>query len=150
MTDLVVTDTSCLIALDRIGQINLLPALFTVHAPPAVVEEFGSRPPWLLVEEADAARVEVLMQHVDRGEAEAIALAESYDDVQLLIDEKKGRRVARELGLSVTGTAGLLLAAKAAGRIAEVRPLLDALIRAHGFRLSKRHYEQVLHAAGEA
>ena len=149
MTDLVVTDTSCLIALDRIGQVDILPALFTVHAPPAVVEEFGRRPSWLHVERADPDRIGVLLTQVDRGEAEAIALAESYDDVQLLIDERKGRRVARELGLRVTGTAGVLLAAKAAGLIPAIQPLLDALIHEHEFRLGERHYERVLREAGE-
>ena len=152
MTDLVVTDTSCLIALDRIGQINLLPTLFVVHAPPAVVDEFGGQPSWLHVEPPPApARVKVLLKRVDRGEAEAIALAESYasPDVQLLIDEQKGRRVARQLGLRVTGTAGILLAAKVAELIQEVRPLLDALIREHKFRLADRHYERVLREAGE-
>ncbi len=150
MTDLVVTDTSCLIALDRIGQIDILPALFTVHAPPAVVAEFGQHPPWLHVERANPERIEALLKQVDRGEAEAIALAESYADVQLLIDEKKGRRVARQLGLRVTGTAGVLLAAKAAGLIQDVRPHLDALIREHKFRLGERHYDRVLREAGEA
>ena len=91
MTDLVVTDTSCLIALDRIGQIDLLPALFVVHAPPAVVDEFGRRPPWLHVAPApDRARVEALLKRVDRGEAEAIALAEAYADVQLLMTSGRG------------------------------------------------------------
>ena len=150
MTDLVVTDTSCLIALDRIEQIDLLPALFVVHAPPAVVDEFGWQPPWLHVEPVhDPARVKALLKRVDRGEAEAIALAESYSDVELLIDERKGRRMARQLGLRVTGTAGILLTAKVAGLIQEVRPLLDALIREHKFRLGDRHYERVLRGAGE-
>lgn len=151
VTVLVVTDTSCLIALDRIGQIDILPALFVVHAPPAVMEEFGRRPPWLHIEPvSDPDRVEALLDRVDRGEAETIALAESYADVRLLIDEKKGRRVARELGLRVTGTAGILLAAKTAGLIREVRPHLDALIHEHKFRLGERHYERVLREAGEA
>ncbi|MGI9174636.1 MAG: DUF3368 domain-containing protein [Rhodothermales bacterium] len=150
MTDPVVTDTSCLIAFDRIGQIDLLPALFVVHVPPAVADEFGRRLPWLHVEPApDPDRVEVLLERVDRGEAEAIALAESYSDAQLLIDERKGRRVARQLGLRVTGTAGILLVAKTAGLILEVRPLLDTLIYEHKFRLGEHHYEAVLRQAGE-
>src|SRR5690606_33116145 len=52
LPDLVVTDTSCLIALDRVRQLDVLPALFAVHAPPAVVAEFGWRPAWLHVESA--------------------------------------------------------------------------------------------------
>lgn len=49
MSTLVVTDTSPLIALERIGRLDLLPSLFSVCAPPAVVAEFGQRPDWLLL-----------------------------------------------------------------------------------------------------
>ncbi len=150
MTDLVVTDTSCLIALDRVGHLDVLPALFVVHAPPAVVEEFGQRPAWLHVEPVpDLDQVEALLEQVDRGEAEAIVLAASYSDVRLLIDDKEGRRVAQALGLRITGTAGILLAAKAAGLVPAVRPLLDVLREQHKFRLGERHYERVLREAGE-
>lgn len=68
MTDLIVTDTSCLIALDRIGHLDLLPALFTVHAPPAVLSEFGQRPSWLHAQSPpDLRRVEELREELDRG-----------------------------------------------------------------------------------
>ena len=150
MTNLVVTDATCLIALERLGSLDILPALFVVHAPPAVVAEFGRRPAWLDVRmPPDPRRVTELLLSLDKGEAEAIALAESYEDARLLLDERKGRRVAEALGLRVTGTAGVLLAAKAVGLIPAVRPLLDALIRDHEFRLSERLYDAVLASAGE-
>ena len=86
---------------------------------------------------------------LDPGEAEAIALAETYPDARLLIDEKKGRRVARALGLRQTGTAGVLLVAKKAGLIGAVAPVLDAMISDHAFRLGERHRLDVLRQAGE-
>ncbi len=151
MNTLVVTDTSCLIALDRIGRLDLLPALFSVVAPPAVVEEFGWQPGWLTVRPApDAGRVAELLEVLDRGEAEAIALALTLPDAELLIDEARGRKVAQKLGLPVTGTAGVLLEAKRQRQIAAVRPLLDALIGEHDFRLGDKLYLQVLRQAGEA
>ena len=148
---LVVTDTTCLIALDRIDRLHVLPALFEVVAPPAVVVEFGRRPPWLSVlPVADAARVADLKTALDAGEAEAIALALSLPQTTLLIDEVRGRRVATRLGLNVLGTAGVLLRAKRHGLAPAVRPLLDALREEHSFRLSDALYGQVLREAGEA
>ena len=148
--DLVVTDTTPRIALDRGGRLYLLPALFDVIAPPAVVSEFGQRPPWLHERSvSNPARVAELLETLDRGEAEAIALAETVPDARVLIDERKGRRVARSLNLRVTGTAGVLLAAKKAGLILHVRPLLDALIDDHGLHLSDALRLATLHEAGE-
>jgi predicted nucleic acid-binding protein len=47
---LVIADTSCLIALERIGRLDLIPALIAdVGAPPAVIDEFGAKPGWLRV-----------------------------------------------------------------------------------------------------
>ncbi|MGB6222595.1 DUF3368 domain-containing protein [Haloferula sp.] len=72
---------------------------------------------------------------LDRGEASAITLAWQHRDCSLLIlDEKRGRKVASELGLRVTGTAGLLTNAAAAGLI----DFEDAFLRLSqtGFRLS--------------
>jgi predicted nucleic acid-binding protein len=52
-----------------------------------------------------------LAKLLDRGEAEAIVLAQSRD-ARLLIDERKGRAVARRRGVGVIGTGGVLLLAK--------------------------------------
>ena len=151
MTHLVVTDTSCLIALDRVGLLDILPRLFVTHAPRAVVDEFGTCPSWLRVETArDTRHVAQLERRLDRGEAEAIVLALSYPDARLLIDEKRGRQVARRLGLRVTGTAGILLAAKTAGLVPAVKPVLDALREKHNFRLNDALYAQTVAEAGEA
>jgi len=148
--DLVVTDTSCLIALDRIGRLDLLPALFTVRAPHAVAEEFGRRPGWLHIERVPEEAVRPLLKILDRGEAEAIALVRTYPGARLLVDEERGRTVARRFGVPVTGTAGVLLAAKKEGLIPAVRPMLDALIEKHEFRLSQSLRDEILRAAGES
>lgn len=76
MKETVVADTSCLIGLERIGRLELLPALFeAVLIPPTVAGEFGFAPVWLLVEApADRALVAALRLMVDAGESEAIAL----------------------------------------------------------------------------
>ena len=157
MSPLVVTDTSCLIALDRVGQLGLLPVLFAdVVAPYAVVAEYERKasaplPDWLRnVEVPDREGVRrLLLRGLDWGESEATTLARSLPDALLLVDERRGRRAAAGFGLPVLGTAGRLLAAKREGRLAAVRPVLDALRDQHGFRLADALYERVLDQAGE-
>ena len=157
MSRLVVTDTSCLIALDRIGRLPVLPTLFEdVVAPHEVFAEYRRKgaaplPGWLRevrVTDREAVR-RLIFQGLDWGDAEAITLARAEPADRLLIDEVKGRRVAVGFGLSITGTAGVLALAKRAGLLPAVRPLLDALRREHGFRLSDAVYGAVLHEAGE-
>ena len=70
---------------------------------------------------------------LDPGESMVLALALSLgaagDDVEVVLDERRGRRAARALGLGLVGTAGLLVVAKQEGRIERVAPLLDQLER---------------------
>lgn len=63
-------------------------------------------------------------------------------------DDLPARRLAKTLGLSIVGTAGLALLAKRKGLVPLVRPVLDAL-RAKGFRLRQDVYEEILETSGE-
>jgi predicted nucleic acid-binding protein len=57
-----VTDSTCLIGLERIGRLDILPSLFDpILIPPEVQREFGTPLPWLIVETpADQALVAAL------------------------------------------------------------------------------------------
>jgi predicted nucleic acid-binding protein len=66
----------------------------------------------------------------------------------LLIDERRGRQIARRLGIPIAGLAGVLLAAKQRGRLASVGSVLSALAR-QGYRLSDALVAEVLRLAGE-
>jgi predicted nucleic acid-binding protein len=145
-----VTNTTCLIALERIGQLQVLPEVFSgVLAPPLVHEEFGSSPAWLQIRAAtDAAVVAALKTQLDEGEAHAIALAVEIGDAVLILDDKKARRVARQMGLKIVGTIGVLLRAKKHGAIPALQPLLAALQQA-GFRMTAPLYTEALRLAGE-
>lgn len=111
MTDRAVTNSTCLIGLERIGQLDLLPQVFsTVFAPSAVAIEVSSTLTWLNVQAVkNTTVVATLKTQVHQGEAEAIALALELGDVILILDDKKARRIAQQLGLKVIGTVGMLL-----------------------------------------
>ena len=145
-----VTDSSPLIGLERIGRLDLMPAVLgEVAAPSAVVREFGRRPEWLEEREVQStALVRALRSRLDEGEAEAIALATETGARAVLLDERRARRVAEEVGVPVLGLVGLLLRAKRDGLTGEIRPLLDALDAA-SFRVSAALRAEALRRAGE-
>lgn len=93
----VVLDSTCLIALERIGQPELLPRLFSpLFAPPAVAEEFGQSFQWLAITPvANTFSVATLRQQLGRGEAEAIALANEAAVEIVVLDDKKARCIAQ-------------------------------------------------------
>lgn len=150
MTRDAVTNSTCLIGLERIGRLDLLPQVFsTVFVPPAVVAEVRSPLSWLRVQAVqNAVAVTTLKTQMDAGEAEAIALAMELGDVLLILDDKKARRVAQQLNLKVIGTVGMLLRGKRQGVIAEIKPLVLALLQAD-FRISERIVREALWLSGE-
>lgn len=150
MKEPAVTDSACLIILDRIGRLDILRELFEpVMIPPGVREEFGKALDWLtVVAPMNTALIRVLSAIVDEGEAEAIALA-SEQDCLLILDDRKARRWAKSLGLRMIGTAGLLVRAKQQGVLSEVKPVLEAMKRSN-FYMHPDLEKEVLRLAGEA
>lgn len=149
MREPVVCDSSCLIALERIGHLDLLPALFDpVQAPPAVRQEFGASPEWLRVEApADRALVTALGILMGPGEAEAVALA-SERRWPIILDDRQARAMARKLDLQIVGTVAVLIRAKKQELIGAIGPLLDALAE-NEFRLSETLRKEALRLVGE-
>ena len=82
------------------------------------------------------------------GEVEVILLAKEVDAALVIMDDGLARRHAKYLGLTVTGTVGVLLRAKSAGIITELTPILDNLIQ-NNFYISDNLYCEVLSIAGE-
>ncbi|MGL6340088.1 MAG: DUF3368 domain-containing protein [Waterburya sp.] len=150
MTGRVVTNSTCLIGLERIERLDILPQVFnSVFAPPAVAKEVRTSLDWLKVQAvANPSVVIALRTQMDEGEAEAIALALELEDVLLILDDKKARRVAQQMRMKVIGTVGMLLRAKRQGVIAEVKPLLLKLTEAD-FRISQGIIQEALRLSGE-
>jgi len=87
--------------------------------------------------------------HLDLGESEAILVAEALGNAPVLMDERRGVRCARSRGIVVIRTPLIYANAKILGLIGSVQGKLNEL-RSHGFRLSTRHYEQILKDLGES
>ncbi|MBI5471914.1 MAG: DUF3368 domain-containing protein [Ignavibacteriae bacterium] len=149
MKDPVVADSTCLIGLERIGRLDLLPIVFEkIAIPPAVLHEFGVQVPWLTVmAPANKSLTESLQLLVDEGEAAAISLASELG-WRVVLDDRHARLVALRLSLRVIGTVGILLRAKQAAALPAIRPLIDDLEHSH-FYISSALKEEALHLAGE-
>jgi predicted nucleic acid-binding protein len=90
----------------------------------------------------------VVAARLGTGETEVLCLGLELEGAWLILDDAKARTLAAELGLRMLGTAAVLVEAKRAGLLAQVRPTFDALL-AKGFRLDRQVYDRILKAAGE-
>jgi predicted nucleic acid-binding protein len=128
MSKLVVADTSPIHYLVLCGIIDVLPHLFErVVIPVAVKNELqadetpdsvkrliSDAPSWLTVEASEPIHS---IHSLDRGELEAIALAQKLHASFLLIDERVGRTAAEELNIPIIGTIGIIRIASDSGYI---------------------------------
>ncbi|NJK91977.1 MAG: DUF3368 domain-containing protein [Blastochloris sp.] len=152
---IVVSDTSVITSLLQIGQIGLLPQLYArVVLPEAVYEELGRAhsdlPSFLIVQKVqNRSDVVALEKLLDKGESEAIILSLEIHAQALLMDEAKGREVARSKGLRVVGLLGVLVQARRSGKIGLLAPVLTRLRNEVGFYISKELESTVLRTAGE-
>jgi len=147
----IISDTSCLILLEKIGELEILNKLFgTIITTAEVAEEFGQTlPSWFeLRQPTDKNYQSIIEASVDKGEASAIALAIELDDCLLIIDDLKGRKFAHQLGLTIIGTIGIIVDAKIAGIIPSVKPIL-AKIKATNFRITEQLELLILKRANE-
>jgi predicted nucleic acid-binding protein len=151
MPDIVISDTSCLIILSNIQELDLLKAVYkNVITTPDIAREFGSPlPEWILIKSpADSKRQQILELQIDKGEASAIALALELSESTLILDDLQARTLAEKLGIAITGTLGVIIKAKLNGIIPSVKPLL-AKIKQTNFRVSSALEEIVLKEARE-
>lgn len=150
-SNIVISDTSCLILLTKINELELLNKLGRkVYVTPIIKAEFKKvLPEWIsIVEPKQKNYQKILELDLDRGEASAIALALDFDNAVLLIDDLKGRIIADRLKLKYSGTLGLILRLKQEGKIKNVKPLINK-IRKTNFRFSERLIQTIIEDAGE-
>jgi predicted nucleic acid-binding protein len=155
---IVVADSSPLNYLVLIGQVSILPDLFgevilphavyselvSQNAPDEVRRWMSSLPPWIRVEiVTEDAIAGIAEEQLHIGEREAIALAQLLRADYLVIDEKAGRRAARDRNIVVVGTIGVLEKADSEGLLSDF-PADVRRLRATSFYMSLELEEALL------
>ncbi len=158
----IVCNSGPLIALGGIDQLVLLRSLFggvciatevAAECQAGGVSKTGLEAfrvaSWLRIVDLGTSPDPLLSSLLDLGESRTIELALRQPNAVLLMDETRGRRVARDVyGLQVVGTGRILVEAKRMGLIDSVKPLIEA-IRNNGYWLADRIVAEILRQAGE-
>ncbi len=162
----VVSDTSPLFYLARIGRLSVLRELYGGVAVPEsvwgealasevafpaigmVLREAHSQG-WVSVHSVTGSCLDSRLAGLDAGEIDAIRLAREIGAGLLIIDEKLGREAAECMGLYVCGTLGVLVAAKRRGLITMIAPELQRLRSETSFRFARELEQFVLEQVGE-
>lgn len=158
---IVVSDTTPIISLVKIDKIDLLQELFgNVLIPEAVYEELTENPRFFdeaeiiknceFIHKVYAERKDSIISlqratGLDRGESEAIICTDEKKADLLLMDEAKGRFVAKQMGINVMGTLGILFESYKKNLIKreEILNCLD-IMRATGRYISEDLYRQLV------
>lgn len=156
----VVTDTSPIMNLAIIGELSLLRDQFgEVLIPRAVLEELrveenlpGSqsvrdalKAGWIRIEAVKQdPLVRAMERDLDKGEAEAIALAMQVNADWVLMDERDGRKAAKSMKLKMVGVLGILLKAQREGRLKSLKQAMDRLREKAGFYVRADLYSAII------
>lgn len=162
---IVISDTTPILSLIKAGKLGLLEMLYQrVMIPEAVFDELTSntaykaekeeivRCTFLSIEKVDNIESVDILRNVtglDEGESEALVLYREKKADLLLIDEHKGRSVAKKMSVEHIGTVGILMMAYDEGFMMaqEVKETLETLL-ARDIRLSRKLCNKVLDYVG--
>lgn len=154
---MIVADAGPVIAFARSGRLDILRSVVgEVAVPEAVYQELVTggqgRPGSVEIEQSPWFRrygvtEPVIAPDLHEGEREAIALARQLS-LPVLMDERRGRRLARRRGVPVVGTLWILATAKRQGTLSEVKPVLEAMLTA-GYWISPEIMAAFLKLMGE-
>ncbi len=158
----VVVNTTPLIALSHVGQLELLKRMYDeIIIPEAVYEELSIKTESVCKKEVDNSldwiRVERIKNQMAKdmyktqlhdGEVEVMILAKETSADVVIIDDANAKKYAKYLKLPVTGTLGVLLRAKQQGHIDRLEPILRQMIE-KGIYISANLVEMCLKQVGE-
>ncbi len=162
---IVISDTTPVISLLKADRLELLRELYgTVLMPEAVYKELTENPVYIKeaeiikkthflsvarVENTTSVNILRAITGLDAGESEALILYGEQRADLLLMDERKGRSVAKQLNIMFMGTVGILMLAfdKNLLQAEEVNLCLDSMIT-NGIRLDKKICNMVMSHVG--
>lgn len=158
----VIVNSTPLIVLSNINHLYLLKDLYKeIYIPQAVFDEVTSKKDsacqqiknntdWIHVcHIKDESQKKMYQAKLHAGEVEVMILAQENQDKDLvIIDDNSAKKTAKYLGLTVTGSLGVILKAKKQNLISAVTPLLKQLVQ-NGFYISSEVFEFVKTEAGE-
>jgi len=143
---MIISDSTTVITLLNINKLEILKNLFdVVYLPQKVYDEIVidekivlDRDLFVTKEIKNRELYAILLKVLDSGEAEAIILAKEMN-LSLIIDERKGRKIAENMGINIFGFIGLLLLNYKNGYLSGSHTL-DIYYKAknQGFRVGKR------------
>ena len=157
----VVSNTTPIISLLKVGKLEILKELYQeLFIPYEVYLEIEAgknkeyytdltKVEWIRVVKIQSEKSLLFFLDLDKGEAEAIVLANEVNADLIILDETLGRFHAKHVGLNVTGTIGVLLKAKETGIIDKIKPVLYELLL-KGIWLSEKLIKQTLAKASES
>ena len=156
----IISNTTPIISLLKINKLSLLKKLYgKIIVPFAVYQEIeeGKDKPyytdlfsinWIEIKKIQNSKSREYIFDLDKGEAEVLILAKEIDADLVILDEIMGRRYAKQLGIVLTGTIGVLLKAKEKGYISSLKNILSELTE-KGTWLNPKLTSKVLEIAGE-
>lgn len=159
----VVVNTTPLIALSHVGQLDILKKLYgEIIIPEAVYRELSVKKDsickkavdraldWIQVDKIKNQMAKAMYKtQLHDGEVEVMILAKEIAADVVIIDDANAKKHAKYLGLPVTGTLGVLIKAKQNGYIDELKPVLQQMVE-NGIYISQNLVELCLKQAGEA
>ncbi len=157
----VIINSTPLIVLGGIGRLDLLKKLYgEVIVPEAVYREVTAKKDsacmrvieesgWICIDKVhNLSEKKMYKTKLHDGEVEVMILAQEKQADLVVIDDNAAKKTAEYLGLTVTGTMGVLIKAKKLGYLNAVRPILNE-IKENGFYISTALEKMVMEQAGE-
>lgn len=159
MTEIWVVNASPLIVLAKIGRLDLLEKMATILIPNAVRAEILAGPAddparqalefgWGEEIAASAIPGAIIEWGLGAGETEVLAAALEHGSAKAMLDDAQARACASTIGLSVIGTIGAVLRAKALGLLPAAGPVC-AELQLVGLRIDAGTVQQALKSVGE-
>ena len=158
----VIVNSTPLIALCNVERLDILNKLYgEIMIPKAVYEEISVKENsvckrmideskgWVKIKSIQNEMAKLMFKsQLHDGEVEVMILAKEEDADLVIIDDGNARKHAKYLGLTLTGTIGVLIKAKQMGYVSEIKPLLEGLCKS-GIYLSKELFEKCLDIVNE-